>query len=299
MRLFPLCPIDCAPPRRALPGCEAAALAQGCYLMWCIYDSNIYRRGRGTETGQDARRRPRSVSKARRMVRPEILRVSGRIALTVENECSMSHFDDVSTIFDNRSGTLLPGAGPAPAAPVRGAARLLRRRGPLGGGGAALRLHGRLVQGPVPQVPTGGFRALLPGPPAGPAGPGQEGSGPPPHHRPAEAEPLHLRHQRRPGAEGHTLSPAAIPDPAGKRASRACPAAATRSGPSGPAPSEAAVADVRQVPFAPRFRTRFGGLFLFLPYLVRLDLDGLLAAGRLPRHPDDPRRPTPCGPLWP
>jgi hypothetical protein len=37
-------------------------------------------------------------------------------------------------------------------------------------------------------------------------------------------------------------------------------------------------ADVRQVNLSPRhFRTKFGGLFLFLPYLVSADLDTILA----------------------
>jgi hypothetical protein len=45
-------------------------------------------------------------------------------------------------------------------------------------------------------------------------------------------------------------------------------------------PSAAAVADVRQLDLSPRsFRTRFGGLFLFLPDLVRVGLDALLAGG--------------------
>src|SRR3990172_3302807 len=42
-------------------------------------------------------------------------------------------------------------------------------------------------------------------------------------------------------------------------------------------PQAAGVADVRQLDLAPRsFRTRFGGLFLFLPYLVPIRLDALL-----------------------
>src|SRR3990172_6537471 len=42
-------------------------------------------------------------------------------------------------------------------------------------------------------------------------------------------------------------------------------------------PQAAGVADVRQLDLAARsFRTRFGGLFLFLPYLVPIRLDALL-----------------------
>jgi hypothetical protein len=50
-----------------------------------------------------------------------------------------------------------------------------------------------------------------------------------------------------------------------------------------PRPFIEAVADVRTFSLAPReFTTRCGGLFLFLPDLVHLDLDRLATAGRLP-----------------
>ena len=50
------------------------------------------------------------------------------------------------------------------------------------------------------------------------------------------------------------------------------------------APSTEPVADVREFSLTPgtRFRTRCGGLFLFLPDLVRLDLDALAARAKLP-----------------
>jgi hypothetical protein len=48
-------------------------------------------------------------------------------------------------------------------------------------------------------------------------------------------------------------------------------------------PSAADVADVRQLDLSPRsFRTRFGGLFLFLPDLVRVGLEQILDAARFP-----------------
>jgi hypothetical protein len=48
-------------------------------------------------------------------------------------------------------------------------------------------------------------------------------------------------------------------------------------------PAAAAVANVRELDLSPRqFRTRFGGLFLFLPVLVPADLDGLLKQARFP-----------------
>ncbi len=53
--------------------------------------------------------------------------------------------------------------------------------------------------------------------------------------------------------------------------------------PARPRPDRAAVADVRQFHLAPRrFATALGGLFVFLPWLVRLDLDGLVAAAGFP-----------------
>jgi transposase len=48
-------------------------------------------------------------------------------------------------------------------------------------------------------------------------------------------------------------------------------------------PSVESVADVRELSFAPRrFTTRCGGLFLFLPDLVRLDLDGMAREAGFP-----------------
>ncbi len=53
--------------------------------------------------------------------------------------------------------------------------------------------------------------------------------------------------------------------------------------PAAPRPTAEPVADVRAFTLGPRtFPTCFGGLFLFLPELVRLDAAGLAAAARLP-----------------
>ena len=53
--------------------------------------------------------------------------------------------------------------------------------------------------------------------------------------------------------------------------------------PAYPRPMAEPIADVRAFSLAPRaFPTRFGGLFLFLPDLVRLDAAGLAAAAHLP-----------------
>ncbi len=53
--------------------------------------------------------------------------------------------------------------------------------------------------------------------------------------------------------------------------------------PAGPRPIADAIADVRAFSLAPRrFTTRLGGLFLLLPLLARVDLDGLVEACALP-----------------
>ena len=53
--------------------------------------------------------------------------------------------------------------------------------------------------------------------------------------------------------------------------------------PNTPRPDDAAVADVRQLDLSPRsFRTKFGGLFLFVPYLAQLDFDKLMTKAKLP-----------------
>ncbi len=53
--------------------------------------------------------------------------------------------------------------------------------------------------------------------------------------------------------------------------------------PDQPRPVVAEVADVRRLDLTPRhFRTKFGGLYLFLPWLISADLDTLLARGGFP-----------------
>jgi hypothetical protein len=53
--------------------------------------------------------------------------------------------------------------------------------------------------------------------------------------------------------------------------------------PAGPYPTQAPVADVRQLDWTPRqWRTDFGGFFLFVPMLVDLDFDRLVQRVRLP-----------------
>ena len=53
--------------------------------------------------------------------------------------------------------------------------------------------------------------------------------------------------------------------------------------PNTPRPDAAAVADVRQLDLTPRsFRTKFGGLFLFAPYLAQVGFDKLMTKAKLP-----------------
>ena len=53
--------------------------------------------------------------------------------------------------------------------------------------------------------------------------------------------------------------------------------------PQGPRPEKAAVADVRELDLSPRdFRTQFGGLFLFVPFLVEAGFDQVLDRADLP-----------------
>ena len=53
--------------------------------------------------------------------------------------------------------------------------------------------------------------------------------------------------------------------------------------PSGPRPDPAGVADVRQFDLSPQtFRTHFGGLFLFLPYLAQMPFDQIIKRAGFP-----------------
>lgn len=80
-----------------------------------------------------------------------------------------------------------------------------------------------------------------------------------------------------------SLSPTAVREVLKAEGFAALPRRLDEERPSRVAPAAEAVTDVRQFSLAPReFQTRFGGLFLFLPMLARLDLDALARAARLP-----------------
>ena len=80
-----------------------------------------------------------------------------------------------------------------------------------------------------------------------------------------------------------SLSPTAVREVLKAEGFAALPRRLDEERPPRAAPVAEAVTDVRQFSLAPReFHTRFGGLFLFLPMLARLDLDALARVARLP-----------------
>jgi Transposase DDE domain len=82
---------------------------------------------------------------------------------------------------------------------------------------------------------------------------------------------------------GESLSPAAVAAIVKDEGFAKLPRRADDERPDQPRPAVADVADVRGLDLTPRsIRTKFGGLFLFLPWLVSADLDKLLARGDFP-----------------
>jgi hypothetical protein len=83
--------------------------------------------------------------------------------------------------------------------------------------------------------------------------------------------------------DGVSLSPAAVAAIVEEEGFAKLPRRADDERPDQPRPVVAEVADVRRLDLTPRhFRTKFGGLFLFLPWLVSAGLDKLLAPGSFP-----------------
>ena len=83
--------------------------------------------------------------------------------------------------------------------------------------------------------------------------------------------------------DGETLSPAAVAAILEEEGFAKLPRRADNERPDQPRPVVAEAADVRQLDLTPRhFRTKFGGLFFFLPWLVSADLDAILARAGLP-----------------
>jgi hypothetical protein len=83
--------------------------------------------------------------------------------------------------------------------------------------------------------------------------------------------------------DGESLSPAAVAAILKDEGFTKLPRRADDERPQQPRPVVADVADVRGLDLTPRaVRTKFGGLFLFLPWLVSADLDKLLARSGFP-----------------
>jgi Transposase DDE domain len=83
--------------------------------------------------------------------------------------------------------------------------------------------------------------------------------------------------------DGESLSPAAVAAILKEEGFAKLPRRLDDERPDQPRPTVADVADVRQLDLTPRgFRTKFGGLFLFLPSLVSADLDAILVRGGFP-----------------
>src|SRR5712691_10668593 len=84
-------------------------------------------------------------------------------------------------------------------------------------------------------------------------------------------------------AEGHSLSPVAISLIVKEEGFARLPRRADDERPDTPRPTAAAVADVRRLDLRPRqLRTKFGGLFLFIPYLAAIPFDKLLDEAGFP-----------------
>jgi len=85
------------------------------------------------------------------------------------------------------------------------------------------------------------------------------------------------------GLQGHRLSLTAIHEVLRAEGFARLPRRRDEERPQRPRPARAAVADVRQFHLAPRrFATALGGLFLFVPWLVPLELEGLVTTAGLP-----------------
>ncbi len=82
---------------------------------------------------------------------------------------------------------------------------------------------------------------------------------------------------------GEKLSPAAVSMILREEGFARLPRRRDDERPQRPGPEKAAVADVAELDLEPRdFRTQFGGLFLFLPYLVEIGFDKIIQKAALP-----------------
>ena len=92
---------------------------------------------------------------------------------------------------------------------------------------------------------------------------------------------------------GHELSPAAVAIILKQEGFARLPRRADDERPRRPGPTAADAADVRQLDLEPRhFRTQFGGLFLFLPFLARVPLEKMLDQAGFPGSQKIPAGPA-------
>ena len=85
------------------------------------------------------------------------------------------------------------------------------------------------------------------------------------------------------GHEGHPLSPVAVAKVLKDEGFARLPRRSDDQRPPGARPTTADVADIRQLDLSPQsFRTKFGGLFLFLPMLAAIPLDRMLRDAGFP-----------------
>src|SRR5208337_4115405 len=83
--------------------------------------------------------------------------------------------------------------------------------------------------------------------------------------------------------DGHIFSPAAVASLLANEGFARLPRRLDEERPPGSRPTTADVADVGELDLKPRsFRTQFGGLFLFLPFLVQIPFDRLLRQAGFP-----------------
>ena len=83
--------------------------------------------------------------------------------------------------------------------------------------------------------------------------------------------------------KGHQLSPVSVSKILKEEGFARLPRRAEDERPAGPRPTVAEVADVRQLDLSPQsFRTKFGGLFLFMPFIASIPFDDIVDKAGLP-----------------
>ncbi len=83
--------------------------------------------------------------------------------------------------------------------------------------------------------------------------------------------------------KGHQLSPVSVSKILKEEGFARLPRRAEDERPAGPRPTVAEVADARQLDLSPQnFRTKFGGLFLFIPFIASIPFDDIVDKARLP-----------------